>query len=141
MSKRLYTETKIFFSNPYVISVDHESSIPEAEASFRKLKKYAIKNIHGTWGFCQFIEDEFLQIKNDFNHQAPPGPRHFFGMTQEQQIESLFDPDYITVKRSYWCFKDELDALQFRLMIGTKAQHVTVWPSKYFSIYDYSDDE
>lgn len=142
MTKLLHTRSKIFFANPYMVRIEYDKDTPMevAQDEYRKLMRRTYKLIRGTWGYCP-LEHEQSQIKNDHNHMAPPGPNHFNGMNQNQVIASLFNSDYAHVLRAYLCFKDESDALQFRLMIDTKAIHVHMWPNnKFFTIHELVDE-
>lgn len=99
-----------------------------AEVEWRKLMSKAYKLMGGTWGYCH-LGFETCQLKNEFNHPAPPGPNYFNGMSQGQVVASLFNPDWGSELRGYVCFQDELDALQFRLTLDAKAIKVDMWPS------------
>jgi len=135
--KRLHLRTKIFFPGPYVVRMEYpaEISLEDAEKDYRKLTRRAYRLIGGTWGYCP-LELEIVKVKDEFNHPAPPGPGHFTGMPPGMQIASLFDPDYQQRIRGYLCFKDELDALQFRLTISTAAIQVLMWPERWFTIHE-----
>jgi hypothetical protein len=135
--KRLHPRTKIFFKSPYVVRMEYpaEISLEDAEKDYRKLTRRAYRLIAGTWGYCS-LEPEMVKVKDEFNHPAPPGPGHFAGMPAGLQIASLFDPDYQQRIRGYLCFKDELDALQFRLTISTAAIQVRMWPERWFTIHE-----
>jgi hypothetical protein len=141
--KQLHTNTKIFFPNPHVIRLDHEDDnglTGNVPASFKKLLKDARNTFSTTWGFC-YPEHEMVKVKNDFGQQHPPGSvQHNHGVPLHVQVASLFNPDWNFVARSYWCFKDELDALQFRLMAG-KTLKMRMWPSRMFTIYEITEDE
>lgn len=137
MTRLLHTNSKIFFQNPYVLRIEYDSSISreDAEKSYRKLMRSAYKLLNGTWGYSS-LEYETCKIKNDHGQTAPPGPNHFNGMNHGQIISSLFNPDWQEVLRSYVCFKDEADALQFRLSISQAAIQVKMWPSRLFTIHE-----
>jgi hypothetical protein len=142
MTKLIHTRSKIFFANPYVVRVEYgkDESLDSASADYRKLTRRAYKIIQGTWGFCN-IEYEQVKTKNDNNNPAPPGIGHFNGMNNNQILASLFDSDYVHVLRGYFCFQNELDVLQFRLMIDTKAIQVHMWPDKrLFTIHEFIDE-
>jgi len=135
MSKRLYTCSKIFFPNPYVVRVDHDDGNPliygQAPASFTKLTSRTRKLIHGTWGFSSF-EYEKVRAGKDDNANA---------IAQGTLIASRFGPDYQQICRSYWCFKDEEDALLFRLMLDKAAMQVQLWPARLFTIYELVEEK
>ena len=135
--KLLHTRTKIFFPDPYVVRMEysHEISMDQAEADYRKVTRNAYRLIHGTWGYSK-LEYEQVQVKDEHGHRAPPGPAHFNGMNQQQVLSSLFNTDWAHVMRGYLCFKDELDALQFRLSIDTRAMQVNMWPTRWFTIHE-----
>jgi len=137
MTRLLHSHTKIFFTNPYVVRMEYsrDVSMEQAEADYRKVTRNAYKLIHGTWGYSK-LEYEQVKVKDEHNHQAPPGPGHFNGMNHGQLIATLFDPDWAHVMRGYLCFKDELDALQFRLSIETRAIQVKIWPARWFTIHE-----
>jgi len=142
MTRLLHTRSKIFFANPYVVRIEYEreKSMETAMSEHRTQMRKAYKLFRDTWGYSN-LEYEQVQIKNDHNHPAPPGPNHFNGMNQNQLIASLFDGDFTHLLRGYLCFKDELDALQFRLSIDTKAVQVHMWPaSRFFTIYEYINE-
>src|SRR5271165_4189356 len=117
MSRKIHPKTKIFFKDPYVVRIDHNDRdgiyIPaETNPYFRELKTKTYKLVKGTWGYSL--------------PQFEKGPNDKLDL-----LASLFTSNMVL--RSYWCFEDELDALQFRLMIGEPATHVHVWPEKYFT--------
>lgn len=93
------------------------------------------KLIQGTWGYSQ-LEYEMVQIKNDHGHKSAPGSTFFAGMSSTAVISSLLDPDYANRLSGYVCFKDEADALQFRLSIEVKSIHVHMWPERKFLIHE-----
>lgn len=143
MIRKYQGNTKIFFSNPYVLRVSYprEMTDNQIEAKHGELRRRTHKLIKGTWGHSS-ITTETVQTKNDHNHPAPPGPGHFGGMSPHVVIVSLFNPDFSYEKRSYFCFKDEMDALQFKLSLDSNAIHVHMWPSElFFIIHEVVEDE
>jgi hypothetical protein len=112
--KKIHSNVKIFFANPYVVRVTHEQEEPNAELEFGKLTRKIYKLIHGTYGHTKLLYEE---DKGD-----------------PFSLNSLFV--YNPVRRSYWCFKDEQDALQFRLMVGNSATRVHMWPECLFTIHE-----
>jgi len=137
----LHLQSKIFFPNPYVVRVEYLGNQPESaiEVDYRRVTRNAYKLIQGTWGYSP-LDHEVVQVKNDHGHIAPPGSSHFNGMSSTQIVVSLLDPDWQTVRRGYLCFKDELDALQFRLSIDTRAIQVVMWPNKItFTIHEITE--
>jgi len=132
--KKLHPLTKIFFPNPYVLRIDYSGE----NGSFKeygKLMRKTYKLIQGTWGYSQ-LEYETVQIKNDHGHTSAPGSSFFSGMSSTAVISSLLDPDYANRLSGYVCFKDEGDALQFRLSIEVKSVHVCMWPERKFLIHE-----
>lgn len=116
-------------------------SMEEAMGEYRKLTRRAYRLLQGTWGYTP-LGLEGTKIKDDHKHPAPPGPGHFQGMSPGVALSSLFDPDYQTRIRGYACFKDELDALQFRLTLDTSSIQVRMWPEKLrFTVHEVIEDE
>ena len=127
MIKKLYTKTKIFFPSPYVVRLDHEEDDAIiVSSSYRSALKMARKNIHGTWGYC-VPQYEIIRTIS---------PDQFNAMSPMNQLNTLFIGAGEGKMRSYWCFADEMDALQFRLAIGTSATHVDMWPERFFTIQE-----
>ena len=116
MTKFLHTDTLITFTNPYMVMIEHEGSDTEPDPrEFQKLTRKVYELIRGTWGFSRpQSEYKFPERVNR------PNPIH----------------DLQIVYRSYWVFKEEIDALQFRLMIGEKAMRVYMWPQRRFTIHE-----
>lgn len=130
MTKRLHTDSKIIFSNPYVVMLEHRSAGDgylgdNFEYDFQKLTRKVYKQIQGTWGYCK-PQSEYIFPEKDSKKPTL------------SSIAGAFTPIYgmPTVMRSYWVFKDEIDALHFRLMIGEKAMRVYMWPQRYFTIHE-----
>lgn len=143
MIKRYHGNTKIFFPNPYVLCVTYPREMPEhqVEARHGELRRRTHRLIKGTWGYSPIV-GETVQTKNDHNHPAPPGPGHYAGMAPGMVIGSLFNSDFTIEKRGYFCFDDEMDALQFRLSLDSNAIHVHMWPSElFFIIHEIIQDE
>jgi len=127
ISKRLHTRTKIFFPDPYVVRLEYgDSPVFDAEADYGRTIRNAYKLISGTWGYSN-LEHELTQIKNE----APVVSGMFNGVN----ITS-FDNSWGHIPRGYLCFKDELDVLQFRLSIDTRAIQVKMWPKRWFTIHE-----
>jgi hypothetical protein len=123
--------------------MEYLSNQPDSviEADYRKVTRNAYRLIRGTWGYSP-LEHEVIQIKNDHGHTAPPGASHFNGMSQQQILATLFDPDWQSVRRGYLCFKDEMDALQFRLTIDARAIQVVMWPNNItFTIHEITETD
>lgn len=127
MTKRIHPNSRIFFSNPYVLRLTPEESM-QMDADWRSLTRKAYKQIAGTWGHTA-LSTEYIQ------------PYIAFSGMNAQQLAAPFTCNTYK-KRGYFCFKDELDALQFRLMVDSAAVRVHIWPSNCkFTIYEYVDDE
>lgn len=134
--RKLHTKSKIFFPNPYVVRIEypahesHETAYPK----FRKLMRDMYKLYEGTWGYSS-LETEFvnrpvsdtvapvLTISPPFPFSAP------FAFDNNEPV-----------LRSYLCFKDESDALMFRLSCRTDLIHVNMWPHRSFTIHEVTDE-
>ena len=141
--RKLHSCSNIFFSDPYVVRMEYSPNQPdlEIEAEYRKVTRSAYKLIRGTWGYSP-LEHETVQVKNDHGHQHPPGVTQFNGMSQQQILSTIFNPDWHIIRRAYLCFKDEADALQFRLSISTKAIQVKIWPKNVtFTIHEITESD
>lgn len=137
MTKLLHTRSKIFFPDPYVVRMEYSHDIlwDEAAIDYRKVTRNAYKLIHGTWGYSA-LQSEQIKVKDENVRVCQPYPAFFNGINQVQIIGALFDVDWVQVSRGYLCFKDELDALQFRLSIDTRAMEVKMWPACWFTIHE-----
>jgi len=134
MVKKLHTNTKIFFPDPYMVRIEFADTVQhEAEAEYRKITRSAYKLIKGTWGYTQ-LEYESWQTKNDTEPYDPVLTTTSASLSNI--FSSLFDNNYITRLRGYICFADEMDALQFRLSISARSQQVTMWPKREFTIHE-----
>jgi hypothetical protein len=112
-----------------------DGTMEDAMADYRKLTRQAYKLLKGTWGYSQ-LEYETWQTKKP-DGPLVPASNPFAGMNQNQIIASLFDNDFVNILRGYICFKDEMDALQFRLSISAKAIQVRMWPkNREFTIHE-----
>ena len=100
-----------------------------ANAEYRKITRSAYRLIKGTWGYSA-LDFENWQIEP----KEPLAPS--IAQSPAQILSSLFNTDYVSVLRGYVCFKDEMNALQFRLSISTKAVQVKMWPKKEFTIHE-----
>jgi hypothetical protein len=117
MTKQLYTGAKIPFDKPYVLLLDHDTA---DLADFSKILKSARSNITGSWGHS-YPEQETL-----WSHIQDRSP----GMYPTLEFRT----------RSYWVFRDEIDALQFRLSVK-ESIHVHMWPSRTkFTVYIVTDE-
>jgi hypothetical protein len=102
MSKRLHSNSQIFFSDPYVVRVEYV--VGDAVVDHRKISREAYKRLSGTWGVSP-VQYEEVNVSSDLYSAG-------------------------VVHRAYFCFQDETDALQFRLTLSTNATQVRMWPSK-----------
>jgi hypothetical protein len=120
MKRLLHTRAKIFFPEPYVVRVDYEV-IPggkDVDALHRALTRQTYKTMQCSWGH------------STVHHE----------MTRNVDLLSLFNPDFTTRFCAYFCFKDDIDALQFRLKLTEKAIHVSMWPAQEFTIHEIIED-
>lgn len=143
MIKRYHGNTKIFFPNPYVlrVSLSRDMTDAQAETKLGELRRRTHRLIRGTWGYSS-VSTETVQVKNDHGHPTPPGPWHYAGMSPNLVIVPSIVPDFSFEKRVYFCFKDEADALQFKLSLDSNAVHVHMWPSELrFVIHEVVEDE
>ena len=130
MTRKIHLNSKIFFSNPYVIRLYHEDISffiePTSVKSFLEPKKLAYKNIKGTWGYS-VPTFESISKRNE-------NP-----LDDLQRLRALFaQKEFYT---SYWCFQHEIDALQFRMMVGNKAERIYMWNSaRLFTIHEYIEE-
>ena len=125
-SKLIRTQSKIFFPNPYVVRVEYDGNQFDTttDAAYRKLVRNTYRLIKGTWGHSALIFEVIRSEDPAISAQAQ-------ALTQTQIWAAIFSsvaPTY-TARRGYFCFKDELDALQFRLSIDTTAIQVVMWPN------------
>ena len=120
MTKLLHSRSKIFFPDPYVVRVEYGEGYDEisSEADYRKVNRNAYKLIQGTWGYSTLR----LELTND---------------PLDIQSNGMSYQDWIYRRRAYLCFKDEMDALQFRLTIEARAIQVVMWPKNtVFTIHE-----
>jgi hypothetical protein len=112
--KRIHTASKIFFPNPIVVRLDFtEVAADMAGVELLKIRKRAYKLIYGTWGHSGLEYDSFMGSDGSYNSYA----------------------------RAYFCFSDEMDALQFRLTVDSRAIQVKMWPKSItFTIHEYTDE-
>ena len=111
--KRLHVNSKIFFSNPTVIRVEYDCnkmSDVEIRAAHRKQCRDTFNIIRGTWG-------------------------HSHLLCEHKQVHSTDE----IVRRSYFCFRDDSDALQFRLAAILPTFNVKLWPKILFTIHELDD--
>jgi hypothetical protein len=132
--KRLHTNSKISFPNPYVVRVEYlaaDNSFEWSMSDYRKSIKQAYRLIEGTWGYST-LEIESISVRSieEINQIG------LNGMNQAQIFAAIFDPSTVTAYRAYVCFQNELDAMQFRLTISSRAMHVIMWPERKFTIHE-----
>jgi hypothetical protein len=127
-TRRIHTNTKIFFPDPYVVRLEYpDDTVESATVDFMKVRRRAYKNITGTWGHS-ILQVELVEQPTDEN-LSPPSPLTFY----------LHDNKKF-VPRAYFCFKDELDVLQFKLSVDARAIQVHMWPSLKFTIHEYIEE-
>lgn len=116
MKTILRSQTKFPFLNPYVIRLDHSGNTTwSMEFYSLKIKIYQLLKNVSTWGFCYPASEEITDIDDELN--------------------------YYFITRSYWCFKDKIDALNFILMTKEKAIHVQMWPTREFTVFKVVETE
>jgi len=127
-TRRIHTNTKIFFPDPYVVRLEYpDDTIESANIDFMKVRRRAYKNITGTWGHSALQGELVTQAKNE-NAPVITGAGYY-----------LYD-DTKFVPRAYFCFMDEMDVLQFRLSVDARAIQVYMWPSLKFTIHEYVEE-
>ena len=133
MGKRLHTNTKIFFPNPYMVRVEFPI-VPaeEANAEYRKILRYAYKSLKGTWGYSTLEFETWQTEPQDPEPDPAPTPVTVLANI----ISAPYNPGHMSVLRGYICFEEEIDALQFRLSLSAKSRQVTMWPKREFTIHE-----
>jgi hypothetical protein len=114
-----------------------------AEEKYRAIIRRTYKITEDTWGYSNLIYEQ-VKVKDEYKHQSPPGsPGYFNGISPQNIIGAIFSPDWVQVPRGYICFKDEADALQFRLSVDTSSIQVYMWPETLFTIHEfvYTDEQ
>lgn len=128
-SRRIRTNSDIFFPNPHVIRISYPQNFIEsmALAEWRLLVRQTYKAMTGTWGHTG-VKLEFYRIKKE-------------GVDYSDPLSAIFGEDYFSEYRGYFCFRDELDVLQFRLMSGAGALNLEMWPSDLkFQFHEFIDE-
>lgn len=132
--KRLHVDTKVFFSDPYMVRVQFDGAgFDEANKRYKSVIKRTYKLVSDTWGYSRLT---FEDVKDRHRPQPPPSQLIglFNGLTQIVPTVEY----YTNTLRGYVCFKDEADALQFRLSVDTQSMQVLMWPSGVsFTIHEY----
>lgn len=127
---RIHSNSKLFFPDPFVVRVEYPvpGDYDENIRNFQKLTRTVYKLIKGTWGYCL---PETEQVDGFSDSYKKSGDITFL---------SLFNDEYKEM-RGYFAFKNEMDALQFRLLIDASSVHVKMWPARKFTIHEYTEDE
>lgn len=134
MKRLLHTNSKIFFNNPYVLRIElGEASFEEARREYRTIIRSAYKRLQGTWGHSAPTA-EHVRVK--FDHPKQKYPNQYEGMTQNEMMNAIMNPDWKMMQRAYLCFANEEDALQFRLSCTKTCLHVSMWPETIFTIHE-----
>ena len=114
----IYFSEKLF-PNPVVLQV--EFSDPNLR-EFQRIKNRVYKTIKGTWG-CSDLQPVILHID----------------LFREKTSTIFYSNSTKIVYRAYFCFKDEIDALQIKL-INENISRVYMWPKTSFQIHEYTDE-
>lgn len=125
MSKTITTKIKIPFIDPHVIRLEHQYD--ENSMTFLKLKRNVSRFAVASWGYSDIIHES-----SNYNDDGTPvllniGP-----------YKSIHH--FRHIQRSYWCFCDKADALQFKLMADNSAINVKMWPAILFTIHEITPD-
>lgn len=111
--KKLHTLSKIFFSNPTVVSVLFENP---THLEYRRFTKEIYHLIKGTWGFSNY---------------------HY-----ETKIDNGSVFSVRTFGRAYFCFKEDEDVLIFLLSSKFDAKIVKMWPDNLtYTIHEYIEED
>src|SRR5512147_1828777 len=103
--RKIHTNTKIFFSNPFVLRLDYpEQTLESCRAEYSRTCRKAYKLLQGTWGHTSLEVEQTGQEVEITIHGFTPG-----------WAVPVFVP------RGYFCFKDEEDLLQFMLSVDTRS--------------------
>lgn len=129
MTWNLHTNIKIPFKDPYVVRIQYDETVSgiDDQKHFRDLTKKTRKTIHGSWGFS-YPELEKIPVPVEELAQTTSSPTVVF-----------YSDSFKYLNRGYFCFNDEIDALQFRLGLGSdiKAVQVVMWPkNRLFTIHE-----
>lgn len=120
MAKLLHTNSNIFFEDPYMVRVEYkENPVPTGqtpgELDYSNIVKKTRSTIQGTWGYSPLKFEVSSELLNNTGFAMPP-------------------------LRGYFCFKDEIDALQFRLTVSAESVRVFMWPRRKFTIYEVTNN-
>lgn len=125
----MHINAKMFIPNPYVIKVYHPdiSAISADMTEFRRVLKNARISAGDTWGYSNPGGEHISLTQEEFNRKQFPTSPYV-------NVHTL--SNYLFF--SYWFFKDDQDALQFRLITGNTAKQVFIWPSsRTFTITEF----
>jgi len=114
----IYFSEKLF-PNPIVLQVEF-SDLNLKE--FQRIKNRVYKTTKETWG-CSILQPVILYID----------------LLPEKTSPTFYHNSTKIVYRAYFCFKDEIDALQIKL-INENVSRVYMWPKTSFQIHEYTDE-
>ena len=131
MTRKLFTHSKIFFSNPHVIRVEFSTSYDNAidGIKHKELVKSTYNTVGSTWGYSKLIRE--IITASTYNECATI---HLSGTGINLQ-PLLYDPG-TQVNRAYFCFKESDDALLFKLKSSLPTFNVSMWPETLFTIHE-----
>ena len=120
MPRLLHTKQRIKIKNPYVILMTHtpaKSFSSDHEIAYQELIKFVRGQAVETWGYSELWTTDGQKVTYPFYPQF---------QSEDKKVIS------------YWFFKDEQDALAFRLKAYGKCQQVHMWPGKItFTVFEY----
>jgi hypothetical protein len=132
-NRRIHTNTKIFFPNPYVVRLEYpDDTVESATPDFMKVRRRAYKQITGTWGHS-LLQGELVTMAKD---EKPPAP-----VLSPLAGLFVYTDNTKFIPRAYFCFEDEMDVLQFRLSVDARAIQVYMWPKLMFTIHEFVTEE
>lgn len=125
MNYKLLVNVKLNIPNAYVMRIIHPVNMGrESIVGFRNILKITKNLITGTWGYSN-PAFEIISLKNT---KTTPNTAVFNGES------------WNTVNVSYWAFTEEIDALQFKLMVHEQCDRVFLYPTtRKFTITQYED--
>ncbi len=121
-SRRLRTNSPIFFNAVYVIRVEFAPNIEFVDATiqFTSMNRKAFSSMIGTWGFSRLFDE----TTEDYSDST-----------------SWFKYSESIRRRGYVCFAEEADAMCYRLTHNITMQRVHIWPKKAtFTISEFIPD-
>ncbi len=132
-NRKILQQQVIDQSGFYVVCVDyywddHNIKIADFRAILRRCRDtFTVAQ----WGYTDPAHEYVMEKPDD----ALPATT---GVNKLNALLLAFGGYTKTVFRSYWAFKDEVDALQFRLLVGERAKHVHMWSAQLrFTMYTY----